>query len=70
MPNISSISAESKAVFDGYIDLINSELDIYRASEMESCGLQKEVADAMWYTLSAGGKRVRAVLVMEFPLSC
>lgn len=70
MPNISSISAESKAVFDGYIDLINSELDKYRSSEMESCGLQKEVADAMWYTLSAGGKRVRAVFVMEFCKVC
>lgn len=70
MPSISSISVECKAVFDGYIDLINSELEKYGSSEIKSCGLQKEIAEAMWYTLSAGGKRVRAVLVMEFCKEC
>ena len=70
MQDISSISAENKAVLDGYIDLINSELDKYRSSEIKSCGLQKEIAEAMWYTLSAGGKRVRAVFVMEFCKEC
>lgn len=70
MSDISSISVKNKAVLDGYIDLINSELDKYRASEINGCGLQKEIAEAMWYTLSAGGKRVRAVLVMEFCRIC
>ncbi len=32
--------------------------------------LQKNVADAAWYSVSAGGKRIRAALVMEFCRVC
>lgn len=70
MPNISGISSENKVRLDDYIKKVNSELDKYKYGEMSRCGLQKEVAEAMWYTLSAGGKRVRAVLTMEFCRVC
>lgn len=70
MPNISGISSENKVRLDDYIKKVNSELDKCKYEEMSRCGLQKEVAEAMWYTLSAGGKRVRAVLTMEFCRVC
>lgn len=70
MPNISGISSENEVRLDDYIKKVNSELDKYKYEEMSRCGLQKEVAEAMWYTLSAGGKRVRAVLTMEFCRVC
>ena len=70
MPNISGISAENKVRLDDNIKKVNSELDKYKQEEISRCGLQKEVAEAMWYTLSAGGKRIRAVLTMEFCRVC
>lgn len=70
MPNISGISAENRVRLDQYIEKVNSELEKYKKAEISRCGLQKEVAEAMWYTLSAGGKRVRAVLAMEFCRVC
>lgn len=70
MPNISGISAENKVRLDEYIEKVNSELEKYKEEELRGCGLQKEIAEAMWYTLSAGGKRVRAVLAMEFCRIC
>ncbi len=70
MPNISGISAETKVRLDDYIEKVNSELEKYKYDEISHCGLQKEVAEAMWYTLSAGGKRVRAILAMEFCRVC
>ena len=70
MPNISGISVENKVRLDDYIKKVNSELDKYKQEEISCCGLQKEVAEAMWYTLSGGGKRVRAVLTMEFCRMC
>lgn len=70
MPNISGLSAENKARLDEYIITVNSELEKYKCDELSRCGLQKEVAKAMWYTLSAGGKRIRAVLLMDFCRIC
>lgn len=70
MPNISGLSAENKVRFDGYIEKVNSELEKYKHAEISRCGLQKEIAEAMWYTLMAGGKRIRAVLAMEFCRVC
>lgn len=70
MPNISGISEENRSRLDEYIEKVNSELDKYKYAEISRCGSQKEIAEAMWYTLSAGGKRVRAVLVMEFCRVC
>lgn len=70
MPNISGLSAENKVRFDQYIESVDLKLKNYKAEEISRCSLQKEVAEAMWYTLMAGGKRIRAVLVMEFCRVC
>lgn len=70
MPNTSGISAENKVRLDDNIKKVNSELEKYKYEEISRCGLQKSVAEAMWYSLSAGGKRIRAVLAMEFCRIC
>lgn len=70
MPNVIGISEEYSVRLDEYIDRVNKELEKYREKEISCCNLQKEVAEAMWYTLSAGGKRIRAILVMEFCRIC
>lgn len=47
------------------IELIENTLKAYLPYE-ESIKCQKRVVDAMRYSLEAGGKRIRPVLVMEF----
>lgn len=42
---------------------LNELMDVYEADE---CSYQHKCAEAMRYSLSAGGKRIRPVLVMEF----
>ncbi len=51
-----------------YVAIIESALKKY--SLKGKLGLQATVADAMDYSLEAGGKRIRPVLVMEFCRLC
>ncbi|MGN0620700.1 MAG: polyprenyl synthetase family protein [Porcipelethomonas sp.] len=51
-----------------YISFIEDSLKKYSLSE--KLGLQKSVAEAMDYSLEAGGKRIRPVLVLEFCRVC
>ncbi len=53
-----------------YVNLINSELDKYKAYVMNNVNGQKSIVEAMWYSLSAGGKRIRPVLALEFCRIC
>lgn len=54
---------EFKTRLDSYCDLINTEID----KRLSLSGLpQQIVADAMKYSISAGGKRIRPVLTLEF----
>ncbi|MBQ6634327.1 MAG: polyprenyl synthetase family protein [Ruminococcus sp.] len=57
----------NKAKLDYYIELVEGELKKITASKPE---LQGEVVKAMEYSLLAGGKRLRPVLVMEFARMC
>ncbi len=66
----SIISDINQARLDRYTETTNSELEEYMKKELEGCGLQRKLADAMSYTLFAGGKRVRAMLVKEFCRLC
>lgn len=66
----SIISEINQARLNRYIETTNSELENFMKIEMDSCGMQREIAEAMSYTLFAGGKRVRAMLVMEFCRLC
>ncbi len=66
----SVISEKNQARLDEYMKKINLDLEEYMKKEVENCGLQKEIAEAMSYTLFAGGKRIRAILVKEFCRLC
>ncbi len=56
-----------KALFDEYIDTINSALDGYFHPEDS---VSPRLVEAMRYSLLAGGKRVRPMLVLEFCRIC
>lgn len=49
-----------------YVELINKQLYKYIAQTEYENMPQKKIVEAMWYSLSAGGKRIRPVLVLEF----
>lgn len=64
------MTAENINKFENYIGIINDRLDKYKNETMQHIAEQRDVAEAMWYSLSAGGKRIRPVLVMEFCRVC
>ena len=55
---------------NSYIQIINTELDKYNIIVSEGVVEQKNIVDAMWYSLSAGGKRIRPMLLLEFCKVC
>lgn len=56
-----------KYTMSQYLDIINSELDMF----VPVCSFGEEIVhDAMKYSLSIGGKRIRPVLVLEFCRVC
>jgi geranylgeranyl diphosphate synthase type II len=58
-------------ILDSYMELINGRLDEYKNYYMSKADKgQGVIAEAMWYSLSAGGKRIRPVLVLEFCRMC
>ncbi len=65
------MTADFNEKISRYISVVNERLDAYRKQYDEEtapyCG---KVTDAMWSSLSAGGKRIRPVLVMEFAAMC
>lgn len=58
----------AKKTFAGYVRFIENELKKY--SLTGKTGLQDNVAKAMDYSLEAGGKRIRPVLVLAFCNMC
>lgn len=53
----------NKATLDYYVELIDNKLLELTHSKPE---LQGQVVEAMEYSLQAGGKRLRPVLMLEF----
>ncbi len=49
---------------------VEQRLSEYKEQAVKNIGEQREIADAMWYSLSAGGKRIRPVLALEFCTVC
>lgn len=49
---------------------VEKRLSEYKAQALRGIGEQREIAEAMWYSLSAGGKRIRPALVLEFCNIC
>lgn len=65
-----NFSEKSRARLDTLTRLIQSSLDGYMNVQTEKADKQKKVAEAMEYSLSAGGKRIRPLLVLEFCRVC
>ncbi|MEG0615305.1 MAG: polyprenyl synthetase family protein [Oscillospiraceae bacterium] len=63
------MTPQNKLILENYINSIEKCLDNLVEKPSENC-LQKDVLNAMKYSLSAGGKRIRPVLVMEFCRIC
>lgn len=67
---LKGMSAAGSERYSSYTDIINHALDKYKADELAGISEQKNIIDAMWYSLDAGGKRIRPVLAMEFCRLC
>lgn len=52
------------------IDAVNSRLDKYAKISIDNSAEQRIAAEAMWYSVKAGGKRIRPVLATEFCILC
>ncbi len=50
--------------------LVDARLAELKKNAVSETDKQKKIADAMWYSLMAGGKRIRPVLTMEFCRMC
>lgn len=68
MSNSNKATKEDKMEY--YISLVNSELDLIYSRLAETMNEEKIITDAMRYSISAGGKRIRPVLVLEFCRIC
>lgn len=60
----------SLARLDELVNIVNSELERLKIMALDNIGDQSEIVDAMWYSLSAGGKRLRPSLTLEFCRMC
>lgn len=65
-----NFSERSKARLDGLADKVNAELERIKNAALDKAGKQSDIIDAMWYSVSAGGKRIRPVLALEFCRVC
>lgn len=64
------MTAEFTKRLDGLSDLINRKLEDYMTYVLAGTAGQRKVAEAMTYSISAGGKRIRPVLTAEFCRVC
>lgn len=67
---LTNLSDEFKQRLNEYISVINKKLTSFKESALLNTVGQESIVDAMWYSLSAGGKRIRPVLVLEFCRMC
>lgn len=63
-------SERSKAHLDELAAMTNSELERLKENAAKNGYCKKSIVEAMWYSLSAGGKRIRPVLMLEFCRVC
>lgn len=60
----------SRTLMQGYTDIIDAELNRLKKNAAANEFCRSSIAEAMWYSLSAGGKRIRPVLMLEFCRVC
>lgn len=63
-------SEQSKARLKELADMTNAELERLKENAAKNGYCKKSIVEAMWYSLSAGGKRIRPVLMLEFCRVC
>ncbi len=63
------MTEKNKQILKAYAEFIENNLEAYNRLE-EKCLPQRSVIDAVNYSLSAGGKRIRPVLTLEFCRLC
>lgn len=63
-------SEQSKSRLKELADMTNAELERLKANAAENDFCKKSIVEAMWYSLSAGGKRIRPALMLEFCRVC
>lgn len=63
-------SEQSKARLKELADMTNAELERLKENAAKNGYCKKNIVEAMWYSLSAGGKRIRPVLMLEFCRVC
>lgn len=63
-------SERSKAHLDELAAMTNSELERLKENAAKNDYCKKSIVEAMWYSLSAGGKRIRPALMLEFCRIC
>lgn len=63
------MTEKNKQILKSYAEFIEHNLEEYNKLE-ENCLPQRSVIDAVNYSLSAGGKRIRPVLTLEFCRVC
>ena len=66
----SIFSEQSKARLKELADMTNAELERLKENAAKNDYCKKSIVEAMWYSLSAGGKRIRPVLMLEFCRVC
>lgn len=64
------MTGEFKKRLEELSGITDRRLEDYMNSVLSGTGGQRKVAEAMGYSLSAGGKRIRPVLTMEFCRVC
>ncbi len=60
----------AEARFSELVGMTEAHLEKLRIKALEGTAEQSRIVDAMWYSVSAGGKRIRPVLTLEFCRSC
>ena len=61
------MNSNNQALMEAYTESINNQLRKFTSEKPALCGI---VVDAMEYSLSAGGKRLRPILALEFYRMC
>lgn len=65
-----NFSEQFKEHLDELTAMTNSELERLKGNAAKNDYCKKSIVEAMWYSLSAGGKRLRPVLMLEFCRVC
>lgn len=65
-----NFSERSKIRLDELTNKVNTELERIKNAALDKADKQSGIINAMWYSISAGGKRIRPALVLEFCRVC